>query len=82
MDNIYCQYLKGQHPAMKTAPYSDALGQYLIEHISQKAWDLWREEQTRLINEYRLQPFKSETKAFLKEKMCIFFRIQVQPIAD
>jgi Fe-S cluster biosynthesis and repair protein YggX len=72
---ILCSYSKTQEEALDQAPWPGPLGQHILEHISKKAWSLWLEEQTRLINEHRLAVYKTDDKAFLMQKLKDFFNI-------
>ena len=72
---IWCDYLKCQAPALEQIVWQEPWGSYLKEHISQSAWNLWLEEQTKLINEHRLALFKAEDRAFLTQKMKEFFKL-------
>lgn len=72
---ILCDYLKAEEIALEHNVWAEPLGEYLKGHISQKAWNLWLEEQTRLINENRLALYKSKDRDFLTEKLKEFFKI-------
>lgn len=65
---IYCQKLKKDLPALSEAPLPGDFGQKIFHHISAQAWDMWIEEQTKLINEHKLQLFKKEARQLLLQK--------------
>jgi len=69
---IYCQKLKKKLPALDIAPYPGNLGKKILKHISSKAWEMWKNQQTILINEYRLNMLDKESRLFLLKKMNIF----------
>ncbi len=76
MTSIFCAYLQQMHPQMQKCSYSGPLGQYLMEKISQPAWDLWKAEQIKLINEYKLSPVNPIDREKLKIEMLQFFKIE------
>ncbi|HMQ11531.1 MAG TPA: oxidative damage protection protein [Oligoflexia bacterium] len=65
---IHCQKLKKNLPALPEAPLPGDFGQKVLNHISAQAWDMWIEEQTKLINENKLQLFKKEARELLLTK--------------
>ena len=65
---ILCQKLNETLPALQEAPFPGPLGERIFSSISQKAWDLWIEEQTKIINENKLQLFKKEARDLLKSE--------------
>ncbi len=73
---IFCQYLKKQSLGLERAPFNNIVGEYLFENICQEAWDLWKIEQIKIINENRLSLQNLKTREFLREKMMIYFDIQ------
>ena len=66
---IFCQKLRQESEGLRAAPYPGELGKRIYEHISQAAWQLWIEHQTRLINEYRLNLMEAKSRKFLTEEM-------------
>jgi Fe-S cluster biosynthesis and repair protein YggX len=75
---IFCQFLKKETLALLSAPYPGPLGLYLMNHISQEAWVLWINEQTKFINENRLMLYKKDDRDFLLNKLHEFFKINPQ----
>ena len=51
---IFCTKLRKEAEGLGRPPYPNEIGQRIYDNISQEAWRLWIEHQTRLINEYRL----------------------------
>ena len=66
---IYCEKLGIEAEGLAEPPFPNALGQRIYEHISQKAWDLWLNHQTMLINEYKLSMFDKKSRDFLMQEM-------------
>lgn len=69
MNSIYCQKLKKELPALKSAPMPGPLGQRLLAEISADAWQMWIAHQTMLINEYRLILTDATARNFLRQEM-------------
>ncbi|MBU0455723.1 MAG: oxidative damage protection protein [Gammaproteobacteria bacterium] len=69
---IHCVYLKKEAEGLDEAPFPGDLGQQVYENISKEAWQSWQAEQTKLINEYRLNLADERAKNFLLEKMVEF----------
>lgn len=75
MSIIFCQYLKKNETALEQPPFLGELGLYIQKNISAQAWDLWRTEQVKLINEKRLSLGKPTDRLYLKQQLCAFFQI-------
>jgi Fe-S cluster biosynthesis and repair protein YggX len=70
---VDCVKLKQKLPGMAHAPYPNALGQKIQQHVSQKAWSQWLAHQTMLINEYQLNMIEPKAKTFLLAEAEKFF---------
>jgi len=66
---IRCVKLGIESDGLSSPPFPNALGQRIYEHISQKAWDLWMNHQTMLINEYKLNLIDKKSRDFLMQEM-------------
>lgn len=66
---IFCQKLHKEAQGLAFRPYPGELGQRIYENISEEAWGLWLEHQTRLINEYRLNLMEVKSRQFLTQEM-------------
>ena len=75
MTTCYCHYFKADKPSLKAPPVPGPLGDYLQEHISQEAWEMWGAQQVKLINEHRLSMARQQDRAFLQKQMRLFFQI-------
>jgi Fe-S cluster biosynthesis and repair protein YggX len=73
MREIFCHKLKKQAPGLAYVPFPGELGQRIYQEISQEAWQLWLQQQTMLINEYRLNMTESSARSFLTAEMEKFF---------
>lgn len=70
---IHCKKLDREAEGLDRPPYPGPLGQRIYEDISKQAWQDWIEQQTRLINEYRLALAEPGARKFLAEEMEKFF---------
>jgi Fe-S cluster biosynthesis and repair protein YggX len=66
---VFCIKLKKQAPGLSRVPYPGPLGQRIFEEISQEMWKEWLVQQTRLINEYRLNLLDETAQKFLETEM-------------
>ncbi len=70
---VQCVKLKKEAEGLDHAPYPGELGQRILENVSKEAWQMWFQQQTMLINEYRLNPIDPKARTFLEEQMEQFF---------
>lgn len=63
---IHCAKLNKEAEGLNQPPYPGALGKKIYETISQEAWQLWLNQQTMMINEYRLNMGDPKAREFLK----------------
>lgn len=69
---IHCKKLQSSHPQLPSPPFPGELGIRIFNEISQPAWDQWLIEQTKIINEYRLDPMDEKAQDLLEEEMMNF----------
>jgi Fe-S cluster biosynthesis and repair protein YggX len=70
---INCVKLKKAAEGLDRPTYPGALGQRIFENVSKEAWQMWLQQQTMLLNEYRLSPIDPKARKFLEEQMEKFF---------
>ncbi len=70
---VFCLKLHKEAPGLGRPPYPGSLGKKIFEHICQEAWQQWLGRQTMVINEYRLDVTKPESRKLLEEEMHNFF---------
>ena len=70
---VHCVKLQQEAEGLDRPPYPGELGQRIFEHVSKQAWSMWVQQQTMLINEYRLTPADPKARAFLEREMENFF---------
>jgi Fe-S cluster biosynthesis and repair protein YggX len=70
---VNCVKLNKEAEGLDRLPYPGELGQRIFDCVSKEAWQMWLQQQTMLINEYRLTPFEPKARKFLEEQMEKFF---------
>ncbi len=70
---VQCVKLQKEAEGLDRAPYPGELGQRILENVSKDAWQMWFQQQTMLINEYRLNPVDPKAREFLEQQMEQFF---------
>ncbi len=79
---VKCVKLGKEAPGMKFAPLPNALGQRILENVSQEAWEGWLSYQTMLINENRLSLADTRARQYIAQQMeNYFFGDQVDGIS-
>lgn len=73
MKIVFCAKYKETLEGLDAAPYPGAFGQKIYESVSKKAWTEWLEHQKKVINELKLQVFKPQAQAILREHAEAFF---------
>ncbi len=78
---LYCVKLKKDLPALEEQPIPGALGEKILNQISEQAWQQWLSHQTMLINEYRLNLLEPKSRQFLQDEMqsFLFQDIETKP---
>ena len=70
---VNCVKLNKEAEGLDRPPYPGDLGQRIFESVSKEAWQQWLQQQTMLLNEYRLSPIDPKARKFLEEQMEKFF---------
>ena len=70
---VNCVKLGEESEGLPAPPYPGELGRRIFEQVSARAWQMWLDHQTMLINEYRLTPFEEKAKRFLEGEMEKYF---------
>ena len=70
---VQCVMLKREAAGFDRPPYPGDLGRRIYESVSREAWARWLQQQTMLINEYRLTPIEPKARKFLEAEMEKFF---------
>lgn len=70
---VNCIKLGKEAEGLERPPYPGEMGQRLYENVSKEAWQQWLQQQTILINEYRLSVIDPKAREFLEGEMEKFF---------
>ena len=70
---VNCVKLNKEAEGLDRAPYPGDLGKRIFDSVSKEGWQMWMQQQTMLINEYRLNLIDPKTRPFLEEQMEKFF---------
>jgi Fe-S cluster biosynthesis and repair protein YggX len=70
---VQCVKLGKEAEGLDRPTYPGDLGKRIFENVSKEAWQMWVQQQTMLINEYRLSPIDPKARKFLEEEMQKFF---------
>ena len=70
---VNCVKLGKEAEGLDRPPYPGEMGKRIFENVSKEAWQLWMQQQTILINEYRLSVIDPKAREFLEAEMEKFF---------
>ena len=70
---IYCIKLKKNAEKLAAPPFPGKIGEKIYESVSKEAWAMWLNQQTILINEYRLSLIDAKAREFLLTEMQKYF---------
>ena len=70
---VKCVKLGKEAEGLDRPTYPGELGKRIFENVSKEGWQQWMQQQTILINEYRLTPFEPKAREFLEQQMEKFF---------
>jgi Fe-S cluster biosynthesis and repair protein YggX len=74
---VQCKKFGKELPGLLKPPFSGPVGQQIFNHISQQAWDMWRNDmQIKVLNEYRLNMANPKDYQILVEQMLQFLNLQ------
>ena len=70
---VKCVMLGREAEGLELPPLPGALGKRIWENVSKEAWQMWQAQQTRLINENRLNLADARARKYLLEQAEKFF---------
>lgn len=76
MVELRCRRCDSAAEGLDAAPLPGAVGQLVLAGTCGACWDLWREEQVKLINENKLSPAKAEDYEFLVDRLKGFLKLE------
>lgn len=66
---INCVKLKREAEGLDFPPYPGELGARIWREVSKDAWEEWKQVQTRLVNENRLNLADTRARKYLQQQM-------------
>ncbi|MFI4853107.1 MAG: oxidative damage protection protein [Candidatus Makana argininalis] len=69
---IFCKFLNIESEKQDYQLYQGSLGKKIFNNISKKAWHIWQNKQTILINENKLNTRNINHLKFLEKQMILF----------
>ncbi|WP_186821880.1 oxidative damage protection protein [Buchnera aphidicola] len=69
---IFCAFLQKESEGQDYAPYPGELGKKIYDTISKIAWKEWKLQQTKLINEEKLNMFNPNDRKKIEDYMKLF----------
>ena len=69
---MFCKKLGSEQDPLDYVPIPGEVGERIFKEISLAAWNLWLIQQTKLINEYRLDLLDPKAQSFLDGEMMQF----------
>ena len=70
---VKCVKLGREAEGLDFPPLPGELGKRIWENVSKEAWQMWQAQQTRLINENRLNLADARSRKYLLEQVEKFF---------
>jgi Fe-S cluster biosynthesis and repair protein YggX len=70
---VHCVKLDREAEGLDRPPYPGELGQRIFDNVSKEGWQMWMQQQTMIINEYRINPMDPEGRKFVEQQMEQFF---------
>lgn len=65
---VFCKKYQEELEGLERPPFPGSAGEDIYQHVSQKAWQEWLNQQTMLINEKHLNVLDPKAKSFLSEQ--------------
>ena len=70
---VQCVKLGKEAEGLDYPMYPGDLGKRIFENVSKEAWQMWVNQQTMLMNEYRINPLDPKARKFIEGEMEKFF---------
>ena len=68
--------MKKEMPGLEKPPFPGETGVEIYENISAEAWEMWKEMQLKVINEYRLNMGEKSDYEMLMQQMLLFLNLR------
>jgi Fe-S cluster biosynthesis and repair protein YggX len=73
---VMCIKLGQELPGLAKPPFAGDMGKKIFESVSQQAWDMWKDLQIKILNEYRLNMSDPDDYQVLVDQMLAFLNLQ------
>jgi Fe-S cluster biosynthesis and repair protein YggX len=70
---VKCVKLGREAEGLEKPPFPGKLGERIYESVSKEGWELWTQQMTMIVNEYRLSMANPEAQKMLMQQMELFF---------
>jgi Fe-S cluster biosynthesis and repair protein YggX len=77
MTTVTCRRCSQSREGLEKAPFPGALGEKILAGICSPCWAEWRDNQTMIINEYRLSLGDPKSQERLDREMKAFLNLEV-----
>ena len=73
---VMCIKLGQELPGLAKPPFGGDMGKKIFDSVSQQAWDMWKDLQIKILNEYRLNMSDPDDYKVLIDQMLAFLNLQ------
>lgn len=70
---VHCIKLGKEAEGLDYPTYPGELGKRIFDNVSKEAWKAWLDQQTMLMNEYRINPLDPKARKFIEGEMEKYF---------
>lgn len=70
---VHCVKLDKEAEGLDYPPYPGELGKKIFDNVSKEGWEAWKNLQTMMVNEYRLNMLDPTARQYIKEQMENYF---------
>jgi Fe-S cluster biosynthesis and repair protein YggX len=74
-EQIHCRRCDRDAEGLARAPFPGPLGEEIVRSICRDCWNLWRENEVRVINELRLNFLDPDAQTVLERQLREFLRL-------
>lgn len=69
---VFCKKFGQELPGLPSAPLKGPVGDVILNHVSEEAWNEWLETQMKIVNEERLDLSEEKAQKRLFEQMVTY----------
>lgn len=79
---VQCLKLGKELPGLEKPPFSGEVGKKIYDQISAEGWNMWKEMQIKILNEYRLNMSDPADYQKLVDQMMSFLSLNEGTVLD